>query len=232
MAWRSSRALRAEFPWLKSPLPTLWTNSYFVSTVRGAPLAVIKQYIEERLKADAPRQGTASSWSSRSRPRRPRRRSSPPGCGLRGTFTTRCSVKPCAFSTSCGSRRSGRPPGRSAKTQKGERRTAFKAVRARFRLQVVDDGPPRHPVQERVLDRRPLGCGRDPEGRAASLPGRRAVRPERAWASALPAHHRVRLHRGEEEQCRRFKAGALEWFGLRLPIFSIRSTARRGKRKR
>jgi len=26
---RSSRLLRQEFPWLKSRLPTLWTNSYF-----------------------------------------------------------------------------------------------------------------------------------------------------------------------------------------------------------
>jgi len=43
---RSSRLLRQEFPWLKSRLPTLWTNSYFVATVGGAPLASIKQYIE------------------------------------------------------------------------------------------------------------------------------------------------------------------------------------------
>lgn len=45
---RSSRLLRQEFPWLKSRLPTLWTNSYFVATVGGAPLAVIKQYIENQ----------------------------------------------------------------------------------------------------------------------------------------------------------------------------------------
>jgi len=45
---RSSRILREEFPWLKSRLPTLWTNSYFVSTVGGAPLEVIKQYIEQQ----------------------------------------------------------------------------------------------------------------------------------------------------------------------------------------
>ena len=45
---RSSRILRQEFPWLKSRLPTLWTNSYFVSTVGGATLAVIKQYIENQ----------------------------------------------------------------------------------------------------------------------------------------------------------------------------------------
>lgn len=45
---RSSRLLRQEFPQLRSRLPTLWTNSYFVSTVGGAPLAVIKQYIENQ----------------------------------------------------------------------------------------------------------------------------------------------------------------------------------------
>jgi len=46
MKGRSSRLLRQEFPWLRSRLPTLWTNSYFVATVGGAPLAIIKQYIE------------------------------------------------------------------------------------------------------------------------------------------------------------------------------------------
>jgi putative transposase len=48
MKGASSRTLRAEFPSLKSRLPTLWTNSYFVSTVGGAPLEVIKQYIENQ----------------------------------------------------------------------------------------------------------------------------------------------------------------------------------------
>jgi putative transposase len=43
---RSSRLLRKEYPWLKSRLPTLWTNSYFCSTVGGAPIAGIKKYIE------------------------------------------------------------------------------------------------------------------------------------------------------------------------------------------
>jgi putative transposase len=33
---------------LKSRLPTLWTNSYFVRPVGGAPLAVIKQYVENQ----------------------------------------------------------------------------------------------------------------------------------------------------------------------------------------
>lgn len=45
---RSSRLLRQEFPKLRSRLPTLWTNSYFVSTVGGSPLAIIKQYIENQ----------------------------------------------------------------------------------------------------------------------------------------------------------------------------------------
>ena len=44
----SSSVLRQEFSWLKSRIPTLWTNSYFVSTVGGAPLSVIKQYIEDQ----------------------------------------------------------------------------------------------------------------------------------------------------------------------------------------
>ena len=48
MKRRSSRLLRQEFPWLKSRLPTLWTNSYFVSTVGGAPISVIRQYIENQ----------------------------------------------------------------------------------------------------------------------------------------------------------------------------------------
>ena len=45
---KTSHVLREEFPWLKTKLPTLWTNSYFVSTVGGAPLAIIKQYIENQ----------------------------------------------------------------------------------------------------------------------------------------------------------------------------------------
>ena len=40
--------LREEFPWLKSRIPTLWTNSYFVSTVGGAPLAQVRKYIERQ----------------------------------------------------------------------------------------------------------------------------------------------------------------------------------------
>jgi putative transposase len=45
---RSSRQLRQEYAWLRSRLPTLWTNAYFVSTVGGTPLEVVKQYIENQ----------------------------------------------------------------------------------------------------------------------------------------------------------------------------------------
>ena len=45
---RTSRLLRQEFQHLRTKLPTLWTNSYFVSTVGGAPLAIVKQYIESQ----------------------------------------------------------------------------------------------------------------------------------------------------------------------------------------
>lgn len=40
--------LRSEFKSLATRLPSLRTNSYFVSTVGGAPLAVVKQYIESQ----------------------------------------------------------------------------------------------------------------------------------------------------------------------------------------
>jgi putative transposase len=48
MKGRSSRRLRHEFKSLRTRLPTLWTNSYFVATVGGAPLKLIKQYIEQQ----------------------------------------------------------------------------------------------------------------------------------------------------------------------------------------
>ena len=47
----SARVLRLEFPSLKRRLPCLWTNSYFVATCGGAPLAVIKKYIEQQKDA-------------------------------------------------------------------------------------------------------------------------------------------------------------------------------------
>lgn len=48
MKGRSSRYLRAEFPSLKSRIPTLWTNSYFVATVGGATLETVKRYVENQ----------------------------------------------------------------------------------------------------------------------------------------------------------------------------------------
>jgi putative transposase len=45
---RSSRYLRQEFRSLTTRMPSLWTNSYFVSTVGGAPLSEISQYIENQ----------------------------------------------------------------------------------------------------------------------------------------------------------------------------------------
>lgn len=48
MKGRSSRLLRQEFHHLKQRLPALWTNSYFVATVGGAPLSVLKQYVENQ----------------------------------------------------------------------------------------------------------------------------------------------------------------------------------------
>ena len=44
----TSKVLRDEFVELTTKIPTLWTNSYFISTVGGAPLSVIKEYIESQ----------------------------------------------------------------------------------------------------------------------------------------------------------------------------------------
>jgi len=45
---RSSRLLQQDFNHLNTRLPTLWTNSYFVSTAEGASLSVIKDYVENQ----------------------------------------------------------------------------------------------------------------------------------------------------------------------------------------
>ncbi|WNX33657.1 IS200/IS605 family transposase [Brevibacillus laterosporus] len=44
----TSRVLRMEFRHLKSRLPSLWTNSYFVATGGTVQLDVIKKYIESQ----------------------------------------------------------------------------------------------------------------------------------------------------------------------------------------
>jgi putative transposase len=48
MKGRSSRLLRQAIPSLETRMPTLWTTSYFVSTVEGASLSVMKYYIENQ----------------------------------------------------------------------------------------------------------------------------------------------------------------------------------------
>ncbi|MGN9767349.1 IS200/IS605 family transposase [Micromonospora sp. SD12] len=45
---RTSRVLREEFASLRSRLPTLWTNSYFVATTGGDPLAAVQRYVEQQ----------------------------------------------------------------------------------------------------------------------------------------------------------------------------------------
>ena len=50
----SSRALRQEFPSLRSRLPSLWTNSYHVSTVGSlAPAAMIAHYVSAQPTRDS-----------------------------------------------------------------------------------------------------------------------------------------------------------------------------------
>jgi putative transposase len=45
---RWSRLLRDEFPHLRSWPPALWTNSYFVATVGGPTLEVVKRDVEHQ----------------------------------------------------------------------------------------------------------------------------------------------------------------------------------------
>ncbi|WP_368019032.1 IS200/IS605 family transposase [Olsenella sp. AGMB03486] len=45
---RTSHGLRAELPWPRTRIPVLRASSHFVSTVGGAPLAVVRQCIENQ----------------------------------------------------------------------------------------------------------------------------------------------------------------------------------------
>jgi putative transposase len=45
---RAARILRQEYPFLKSRLPCLWTNSYFCASAGGVRRSVIKRYIEHQ----------------------------------------------------------------------------------------------------------------------------------------------------------------------------------------
>jgi putative transposase len=42
----TAHQLRQEFPELKRKLPSLWTNAYYVGTVGGVTLEVVKRYVE------------------------------------------------------------------------------------------------------------------------------------------------------------------------------------------
>jgi REP-associated tyrosine transposase len=45
---RSSFRLRKEYPELKETLPSLWTNSYSVTTTGRATLKIVKRYVERQ----------------------------------------------------------------------------------------------------------------------------------------------------------------------------------------
>jgi len=45
---KTSRILRQEFHWLTTKLPTLWTNFFCGRRGGGAPLEIVKQYIESQ----------------------------------------------------------------------------------------------------------------------------------------------------------------------------------------
>ena len=47
---RSAHIIRKEFPAVKRKLPSLWTRSYFVSSVGAVSLSVVMQYIEDQKK--------------------------------------------------------------------------------------------------------------------------------------------------------------------------------------
>lgn len=44
------RVLKEEYPRLKSRIPSLWTNNYYVRTLEGHPETEIEQYLKEQRK--------------------------------------------------------------------------------------------------------------------------------------------------------------------------------------
>jgi putative transposase len=44
-------ALRSEFPWLKSRLPSLWTRSYYVGTAGYVSAETIQRYLDEQKRS-------------------------------------------------------------------------------------------------------------------------------------------------------------------------------------
>jgi len=63
----TSRVLREEFNHLRTKIPTLWTNSYFVSTVGGAPLSIVQQYIESQQTSQRKKGGTIPNVTNHDR---------------------------------------------------------------------------------------------------------------------------------------------------------------------
>jgi len=59
MKGRSSRRLRQEFPQL-ARMKCLWAPSWFVSTVGGAPLEVVRRYVENQKLAATGKPGKAA----------------------------------------------------------------------------------------------------------------------------------------------------------------------------
>ena len=44
----TSHQLRQEFPWLKSRIPSLWTNAYFVTTIGEKQTKIINDYLKKQ----------------------------------------------------------------------------------------------------------------------------------------------------------------------------------------
>jgi len=44
----TSRILRSEFPCLRSRIPTLWSRSYFASSVGSVTAIAVQKYIEDQ----------------------------------------------------------------------------------------------------------------------------------------------------------------------------------------
>jgi len=45
---QTSRVLRQEFSWIKSRIPTLWTNAYYVTTIGEELSGTIQHFIEKQ----------------------------------------------------------------------------------------------------------------------------------------------------------------------------------------
>lgn len=48
LKYLTAKELKIKFPEINKKLPNLWTRSCFISTVGGAPLEIVKQYIESQ----------------------------------------------------------------------------------------------------------------------------------------------------------------------------------------